>query len=85
MEDMKAISKACFGQREVLMGEKRAEQHLVPFWDVLLKTARVRCSDHLFAGRASWESWTTAVGLWTGPLIGIKFKSRQRGSMHFLQ
>lgn len=33
----------------------------------------------------SWELWAAAVGLLTGPLLAIGFKSRQRGSMHFHQ
>ena len=70
---MKAVLKACFGQREVVMGEKRAEQHLVPFWAVLLKTAHVQCSHHLLTDHASRELRTIAVGLLTGLLLVIEF------------
>lgn len=44
---MKADVKECFGQGEVVMGEKAAEQHLMLLWAVLLKPARVQCSCRL--------------------------------------
>lgn len=59
-------SKGLFwGKRSGDGREERAEQHLVPFWAVLLKAARVQCSHHLLTGRASSARWTTAVGLLT--------------------
>lgn len=66
-------------------GREEDRASVTPIWAVLLRTARVQRSHHPLTGPASWDLWTTAVGLLTGPLLVIEFKSCQKSSMHFLQ
>lgn len=68
-----------------MMGEQRAEQQ----FSTLLGCAAEdwMCKMPALAAHwpASWELWTTAMALLTGPLLVIEIKFYERGLMCFLQ